>query len=212
MSSTIPSTALWSEIAELPTASDDIGTHRDGVYTSMWAGHCARMGLPVPARIRSMTTSPEIINRFYTAFAERDHVTMASCYAEDAVFSDPVFPELHGAEIAAMWHMLCDQGTDLVVTHSAVEADDRAGTAHWEPVYTFGPSGRTVHNIIDATFDFEDGKIIRHRDHFDLWRWMRMALGAPGVFIGWTGAAKAKVRGQAARSLERFIETHPEYQ
>jgi ketosteroid isomerase-like protein len=159
-----------------------------------------------------MTPNTEVINRLYTAFASRDHVTMAECYAQDAVFSDPVFPELHGSEIGAMWHMLCEQGTDLVVTYSAVEADDQTGTAHWEPIYTFGPSGRTVHNIIDATFEFENGKIVRHRDHFDLWRWMRMALGTPGVVIGWTGAAKAKVRGQAARSLEGFIESHPEYQ
>jgi limonene-1,2-epoxide hydrolase len=159
-----------------------------------------------------MTSNADTITKLYSAFAERDYATMASCYADDAVFSDPVFPELHGPEIAAMWHMLCEQGTDLVVTHSEVVADESSGTAHWEPIYSFGPSSRRVHNVIDAQFEFEDGKIVRHRDHFDLWRWMRMAVGAPGIFIGWTGAAKSKVRGQAARSLLRFIEEHPEYQ
>lgn len=159
-----------------------------------------------------MTSNEDTIARLYSAFADRDYRTMATCYAGDAVFSDPVFPELHRLEIPAMWHMLCEQGTDLVVTFSKVTADETAGSAHWEPVYTFGPSSRKVHNVIDAVFEFEDGKIVRHRDHFDLWRWMRMALGAPGYAIGWTGVAKSKVRGQAARSLERFIESHPEYQ
>ena len=136
---------------------------------------------------------------------------MAACYAKDAVFSDPVFPHLEGKRIAAMWHMLCEQGTDLVVTHSGVTADTSSGSAHWEPVYTFGPWKRTVHNQIDASFEFTDGAISRHTDHFDLWRWMRMALGVPGILIGWTGSAKAKVRDQAERSLEQFIEANPEY-
>ncbi len=152
-----------------------------------------------------------IIGGLYTAFAARDHEAMAACYHADAHFSDPVFPDLHGAEIAAMWHMLCEQGTDLVVTFSDVTADEVGGSARWEPVYTFTPTGRIVHNRIDTSFVFRDGLIARQVDTFDMWRWMRMALGTTGWLTGWTGAAHNKVRQTAGRNLNRFMDQHPEY-
>ncbi|MFT4048815.1 MAG: nuclear transport factor 2 family protein [Solirubrobacterales bacterium] len=40
----------------------------------------------------------KLIERFYAAFASRDGETMAACYAPDATFSDPVFPDLSGYE------------------------------------------------------------------------------------------------------------------
>ena len=49
-------------------------------------------------------TSPNetLIERFYGAFAEKDGAAMASCYAPDVRFSDPVFPDLRGAEAGAV--------------------------------------------------------------------------------------------------------------
>ena len=38
------------------------------------------------------------------------------------------------------------------------------GRAHWEADYTFSSTGRKVHNVIDATFEFEGGLIRAHRD------------------------------------------------
>lgn len=135
---------------------------------------------------------------------------MGECYHPEARFSDPVFTNLHGNEIKAMWHMLCEQGTDLEVSFDAVEADDTSGSARWQAKYTFA-SGRPVHNIVRASFTFTDGKIIDHRDAFDLWQWTRMAIGPIGTFAGWSSALQNKVRGVADRNLRRFIETHPEY-
>ena len=152
-----------------------------------------------------------VIERFYTAFAARDHASMAACLHRDIHFSDPVFPELRGPRVVAMWHMLCEQGTDLTLTVTDVTADADAGTAHWEPRYTFGPTGRAVHNRIDATFRFSDGAIIRHVDAFDLWAWSRMALGVTGIALGWSPMVRNKVRSTAARSLDRFVGDHPEY-
>jgi len=152
-----------------------------------------------------------VIERFYTAFGERDHATMAACLHRDIHFSDPVFPELRGPRVAAMWHMLCEQGSDLTLTFSDVAADADTGAAHWEPRYTFGPTGRAVHNRIDASFRLSDGAIIDHVDAFDLWAWSRMALGFTGVALGWSPTVRNKVRSTAARSLDRFVRDHPEY-
>ena len=152
-----------------------------------------------------------VIERFYTAFAAGDHASMAACLHDDIHFADPVFPDLRGSRVAAMWHMLCDQGTDLTLTFSDVAADADAGTAHWEPRYTFGPTSRAVPNRIDASFRFSDRAIVRHIDSFDLWAWSRMALGVTGMTLGWSPIVRNKVRSTAARSLDRFVGDHPEY-
>ena len=159
-----------------------------------------------------MGADTETITSFYRAFQERDHAAMAACYHPAVHFSDPVFTDLYGDEAKAMWHMLCERGSDLTLTFSDVSAAGNRGSARWDATYTFGPSGRLVRNSIDASFVFEDTKIIRHVDTFDLWRWTRMALGISGVLTGWTGFTKAKVRATANRGLMRFIDDHPEYE
>ncbi len=152
-----------------------------------------------------MHPNAELIRRFYTAFGERDHRAMAACYRADAVFSDPVFPRLEGAEIGAMWRMLCLRGTDLIITFDGVSADDTAGRVDWRATYTFSATGRKVDNRIAAEFAFEDGAIRRHKDVFDFYRWTRMALGPAGYLLGWSSLIQNKVRRQAGRSLEKFI-------
>lgn len=145
----------------------------------------------------------ELIQRFYAAFARRDAAAMAACYAPDVHFSDEAF-DLHGADAGTMWRMLCTNGRDLVLEWRDVVADAREGRAHWEARYTFGATGRRVHNRIDAHFEFRDGLIVRHVDRFDFWRWSRQALGLPGVLLGWSPWLRAKVRAQAAKSLAAF--------
>lgn len=60
------------------------------------------------------------------------------------------------------------------------EADETSGSARWRAHYTFSETGRPVINDIHATFRFEDGLIVEHRDEFDFHRWARQAL-PPGV-------------------------------
>jgi ketosteroid isomerase-like protein len=148
--------------------------------------------------------SREVISRLYEAFAVRDHVGMARCYTPDARFSDPVFPDLRGTQVAAMWRMLCQRATDLRITYSDVSAEGNSGSAHWEAWYTYSATGRPVHNVIEAAFTFRDGRIATHRDHFDLYRWTRQALGTTGVLLGWTPFLRSAVRRKAALALVRF--------
>jgi hypothetical protein len=61
-------------------------------------------------------------------------------------------------------------------------------------------------------FEFQDGKIVRHVDNFDLWKWSRMALGFSGTVGGWLGPVQTKIRETANRALTKYIEGHPEYQ
>lgn len=153
-----------------------------------------------------MHPNEKLIETFYTAFQKRDAQAMRDCYDAAAEFSDPVFQNLKGPQVQAMWRMLCERGKDLTIEFNAIQADDRAGKAHWEAMYTFSATGRKVHNRIDASFEFKNGKIVRHTDVFDLWRWTRMALGFKGILLGWTPFVQNAVRKQAMRSLSKFME------
>jgi ketosteroid isomerase-like protein len=151
-----------------------------------------------------MHANEELVHRFYTCFQRRDAAGMGSCYGDGVVFSDPVFTHLEGEDARAMWRMLCARANDLTVRFDNVVADDRQGRAHWEAEYTYSATGRRVHNIIEASFEFAGGRIVTHTDQFDLWRWMRMALGAKGTLLGWLGPVQATVRKMAGRSLDKF--------
>ena len=147
------------------------------------------------------------IERLYAAFAKLDAEAMAACYAQDATFDDEAFSLQRRVQVGAMWAMLCDavkaKGRDVWQLEVS-QVTDRS--AHWEATYRFSATGRMVHNIIDAEFEFDRaGLITRHRDRFDFWRWTRQALGTPGLLLGWSPFLRAKVRAQAAKNLERFI-------
>jgi ketosteroid isomerase-like protein len=151
-----------------------------------------------------MHPNAELLESFYAAFAAKDHATMGRCYADDATFTDPVFPSLDADAARAMWRMFCTGESGLAVTFRDVDAGETGGSAHWEAVYTFPKTGRRVHNRIDASFELRDGLIVRHRDDFDFYRWSRMALGPVGTALGWTPFLRNKVRAQAATQLSRF--------
>ncbi|MGH7538119.1 MAG: nuclear transport factor 2 family protein [Gemmatimonadales bacterium] len=152
-----------------------------------------------------MSPSREVITRLYTAFAARDHEAMARCYTPDAHFSDPVFTDLHGPEVAAMWRMLCRRATDLRIAFRDVSATEDEGTAHWEAWYTYSGTGRSVHNVIDAAFTFRGGLIVRHIDRFDLYAWARQALGTRGLLLGWAPPVQAAIRRQAVKALTHAL-------
>jgi hypothetical protein len=145
----------------------------------------------------------ELIDRFYTAFNERDAETMARSYTDDATFVDPAFGELTADEVRDMWRMLLGRASDdLRAEYRDVRADDHAGSAHWEAYYNF--QGHAVHNVIDATFAFSGRLISRHVDDFDWPRWASQALGLPGKLLGRTSFLHSRVLATARGQLDDF--------
>ena len=106
----------------------------------------------------------QLIEQFYDAFGERDGAAMSACYAPHAHFSDPVFTDLNGAEVGAMWRMLTGASTDLRVELLERDADGDSGTAHWRAYYTFSQSDRPVVNDVRATLQ----KIVDPEIHIDI--------------------------------------------
>lgn len=144
--------------------------------------------------------SAAVIKAFYEAFSKRDAEGMVKHYADDVRFSDPVFTDLKGEEAKNMWRMLCERGKDLEVEPSNITDTG----AHWDASYTFSATGKKVLNRIDATFTFEGDKIKTHTDVFDLWKWTRMALGVPGVLLGWTPFFQGALRKKAMAGLHEY--------
>lgn len=151
-----------------------------------------------------MHANEELIQKFYSSFQKLDAESMAACYADDVEFSDPVFPQLQGKQASDMWRMLSARAQDFSLVFDGIQADDKTGRAHWIATYTFSQTQRRVVNEIHASFEFKDGKILRHRDHFDLWKWSRQALGFKGLLLGWTPQLRLAVQAQAARGLALF--------
>jgi uncharacterized protein len=150
--------------------------------------------------------SIELIERFYAAFARRDGAAMAACYAPDARFRDPVFGVLDAGQAGAMWQMLTGRAEDLTVELVERDGDEAQGSARWIARYTFTQTGRPVVNDVRATFRFQDGLIAEHTDKFNWWRWARQALGAPGLWLGWTPQLRLRVHRQARAGLDRWMQ------
>ena len=154
-----------------------------------------------------MHPNAHLIESLYTALQQRDGAAMGACYAPTVRFRDPVFA-LEGWRVRAMWRMLCERGKDLRIEFRVLSADDASGSAHWEAWYTFGATGRPVHNVITADFTFAAGRIVIHEDRFDFHRWAGQALGLPGRLLGWVPPFQQAVRRRSAATLEAFIRKH----
>ncbi|MGH8460802.1 MAG: nuclear transport factor 2 family protein [Stenotrophobium sp.] len=152
-----------------------------------------------------MNQQATLITGFYEGLQRLNAAAMTACYHPEVVFTDAVFQGLKGARACAMWRMLCERGKDLRVEFRDVQADALHGRAHWEAWYTFSGSGRPVHNIIEARFEFRDGLIWQHRDDFDLHHWAGQALGLTGKLLGGTGLLQNKIRANAAKALDAYI-------
>jgi len=141
-----------------------------------------------------------LITKFYTAFQNLDAETMASCYHPNVEFEDPGFGKLKGTHASNMCRMLCRNSTDLKLTFDSITDN----SAHWEDIYTFSQTGRKVHNIIDAKFEFKDGLISKHTDDFNLHSWAKQALGFKGLVLGGTSFFKKKLHLQTGKLLAKF--------
>jgi ketosteroid isomerase-like protein len=148
-----------------------------------------------------------IIETFYDAFINLDADKMTACYHDAIVFEDPAFGVLKGERAKAMWQMLCEsqKGKDFKVVVSNIKGNTENGAAHWEAYYTFGKTGRNVHNKIDAEFQFKDGLIIKHTDRFNLHNWAKQAIGIKGLVMGRTRYFSNKLKSKTNALLDKHI-------
>ena len=163
-------------------------------------------GTDITNRIWHKMDKAQLIEKFYTAFANGDSETMSKCYHDDIVFEDPAFGILKGARASSMWKMLLSQkNSDMDVKFYNVKADGKSGEAEWVAKYIYGDKRKKVINKVHAHFEFKDGKIIKHTDTFNLWKWTKQAMGLSGYLLGWTPFMKSKIQATANKKLDKFM-------
>lgn len=147
----------------------------------------------------------EIIRKFYESFARNDAEAMVACYDDNIQFTDPAFGTLRGDKAKNMWRMLVENGKgNIKIDFENVKANEQKGSADWVAEYVFSKTGRRVVNKIHAEFEFRDGKITRHIDDFDVWKWASQALGISGHLLGWTSFMKKKIQQNANSALAKY--------
>lgn len=140
----------------------------------------------------------ELITKFYEAFAIADTEAMVSHYDANIIFNDPAFGELKGEEAKNMWRMLINRNKGSIkISFDNVFANENTSVANWVAVYIFSQTGRKVVNKIKAEFVFENGIVIKHTDHFNLWRWTQQALG-------WSGFMRNKIQNNTRTLLTNY--------
>ncbi len=156
-----------------------------------------------------MSADPRsVADAFYSAFARRDGAAMAALYSDNATFSDPAFPGLKGAEVGSMWKMLTSRSKDFRLEYKIVEVKGNVAVVDWQAWYTFSGTGRSVHNIIRGELTIQDGKIVAHLDHFDVHRWMGMAMGIKGKLLGWLPPVQKALQKKARAGLDEYMSSN----
>ncbi|MBU2951349.1 nuclear transport factor 2 family protein [Tamlana agarivorans] len=151
-------------------------------------------------------TNRELIEKFYTSFADGNAKGMASCYHDDVIFRDEVFGTLQGNRACKMWEMLLSgKAEPAKISFNNIEATLENGSANWKAEYFYGAKKRKVINNIKVNFKFKEGKIIEHIDSFNLWKWTQQALGPVGYLMGWTPFMKNKIQKTTNQKLDHFI-------
>ncbi len=146
-----------------------------------------------------------LIRHFYESFAQNNADEMIACYHDKIEFSDPAFGLLKGDEAKNMWKMLVERGKgNIKIEYKNISVNGDNGSADWTADYIFSKTGRKVFNRIHAEFEFQDGKIIRHTDTFDVWKWSKQALGLTGYLLGWSSFMQNKIRQNAGESLREY--------
>lgn len=150
-------------------------------------------------------TNKEIIKEFYNAFSNHNAEIMADFYDDKIEFEDPAFGVLKGNKAKIMWKMLIEISKgNLKITVNNIKSDGNIGSADWKAEYIFSQTRRKIVNNVHAEFEFQNGKIIKHKDYFDLYKWACQALGFIGCLIGKSKVFKFILNKRTNSMLKKY--------
>jgi|GEM_PF-68662 len=156
----------------------------------------------------------QVVQKYFEAFQQGDWKTMSKSYAPDATFQDPIFPKgLKGNQIGAAWGDIT-QNIKPKITFSDIKVDGDTVTAKWNAKYQldlplFGKNA--IDNDITATFKIKDGKIVDHKEHFDLNEYMREATGMGPFSFLMRPVVRPRLRSGALENMNTFLNKHQDF-
>lgn len=143
-----------------------------------------------------------LIRRFYACLAARDAEGALACYHAEVFFSDPLYPRLRGGLAGDLWRMRLGQAGFEEIALEEASGGAEGAHARWTARAVVRDRRVTIRGR--SMFAFREGRIVRHYDHYSLWRWAAQALGPAGAALGWLGPFRWALRTRATRALERF--------
>lgn len=199
-----PSAAPTTDEAPVPPSTSNSKARAEWGPTGFDGASSAKAAAVAAPATPAVKSNAEIVDAFYDAFARKDGRAMSAAYAPGAHFSDKVFPDLDGAQAGAMWRMLT-RSPELKIQHKILKVDGDTVTAQWIANYPAPGTGRPVENHVTATLQLKDGKIVDHKDDFDMNKWVHMAFGGIADVPFLSGALAGITRHLAGRQLKKFI-------
>lgn len=146
----------------------------------------------------------EVIKKFFTSLQEKKGDVLLSCYAPDAVFSDPLHGLLDAEMLFKKWHLFLEQAQELELTYGPITVlDDEYFTSDWAMSYAKSPMGKKLKVKLKGKsfFRLKDLQIIEHSDAYRFSTLIAQTHGWKGYWLGWTGYMKRKVKLEALEEL-----------
>ncbi len=134
-----------------------------------WAPSATRVVRP------AATPAPtEVATRYFEAFSRADAAAMASLYAPNATFQDPIYSLESGPAVGSMWTKLFKAGKDLHLSSKVLSESGDTVKVAW--VADYRVFGRPVHNEAVSQLQVREGKIVSQRDDWSWSKWAKQAL------------------------------------
>ena len=148
----------------------------------------------------------EKIKSYFHSFTKGDIEHLIECYHSQIRLKDPIFGSLTGKDVSDMLRMIIDvsQG-NYKISFSNIYVDKVYGAASWRAEYIYAPTGRKIVTDVTSEFQFQNGKIFRQTNKFDLWLWFKMAYGLKGYLIGWASFIRTNLHKRAYNSIRNHI-------
>lgn len=156
-----------------------------------------------------MSNNKGIVEIFFKAFSEADYRQMSDCYADDIIYSDPVFGLMQGDDVRKMWQMICKGARNLSVQYSGIEElDEMYVTCLYKVSYYFELTQKHICYSAKAFMKIEEGKITEHSDGYRLSSFISNAYGIKGKLLSWSGYMKKSVQNRYRTLLQNFASTN----
>jgi ketosteroid isomerase-like protein len=195
-------TSATSSLRTTRPSSMDLPSTSTSTTTSASSSSSTRVDNFVGVPVSEGERNRKVVDDFYKAFERKDGAAMTAAYAPNAKFSDPVFPKLENGKGAAMWRMLC-KSDELKVRHEILKVDGDTVTARWVANYKF--LGNDIENHVTSTIKLKDGKIVDHKDSFDMSKWLGQAYGMAAKLPFAEHVLGGITRHVAGNRLDNFI-------
>ncbi len=137
----------------------------------------------------------KIIEDFFSYLRANDAESLMKCYADDAVYFNPLSDLVQQPAIELVWKTFMDDAAGLEITWAVVEDKGEGYYAcKWQASFNHTLTGKKVVMPVAAYFKCANNLIAEHSDGFSLHQYSAQAFGFPATIIGWNSYYQKKIK------------------